>query len=68
MPMVIEPNVDFIQLAEKYAGKWVALHPATGEVLAVGASAKDVLEATASNAGEDPIITKVEESYGTFIT
>ena len=68
MPVVEEPKVDFIQLAEKYAGKWVALHPATGEVLAVGASAKDVLEVAVSGTMEEPIITKVEEYYGTFIT
>jgi len=68
MPTLYEPKVDFTQLSERYAGKWVALHPATGEVLAVGSSLKDVVQAAASTAVDDPIITKVEEFYGTFIT
>ncbi len=67
MPTVYESNVDFIQLAEKYAGKWVALHPSTSQVLAVGASAKEVVMAVASLEVEDPIIVKVAQDYGAFI-
>jgi len=60
-------RLDFIQLSQMYAGKWVALHPDTAEVIAVGASLKEVRQAVASIPVEDPIITKVEEYYGAFV-
>ena len=68
MPKVHEVKVDFVALAEKYAGKWVALHPETGEVLVVGSSAMEVASLVASRGIDDPLITKVVDDYGIYIS
>ncbi len=68
MPTPYEPKIDFIALSQKYPGKWVALHPHTGQVIAVGSSLLDVLNAPECAKVEDPIITQVAEFYGNFVT
>jgi hypothetical protein len=60
-------RLDFVELSGRYAGKWVALHPETADVLAAGDTLQEVRRAVASVAVEDPIITKVEEFYGAFV-
>lgn len=68
MPTLHEVKVDFVSLAEKYSGKWVAVHPDTGELLAVGATMEEVINDPAAAAVTDPIITVIAESYGSFVT
>lgn len=68
MPTVHEIKADFISLAEKYAGKWVALHPETGEVLVVGSSAMEVASLVTECAVEDPLIMMVVEDYGMYVS
>ncbi len=64
---VYELKVDFIALAKKYAGKWVALRPDTYEVITSGSSAGEVLEAAAQAGVEEPLITDVVDSYGSYV-
>jgi hypothetical protein len=62
-----EIKVDFMELARRYAGKWVALRPDTYEVIASGSSAEEVLEAAARAGIPEPIITDVVDSYGSYV-
>ena len=65
---VYEIRLDFIALAKKYAGKWVALRPDTYEVITAGSSAEEVLEAAARAGVDEPLITDVVESYGSYVS
>jgi len=62
-----EIRLDFIQLAKKYAGKWVALRPDTYEVICAGSSAEEVLEDAARAGVDEPLITDVVASYGSYV-
>ena len=64
---VYEIKVDFIALAKKYAGKWVALRPDTYEVITSGSSAEEILVAAAQAGVEEPLITDVVDSYGSYV-
>ena len=64
---VYEIKLDFIALAKKYAGKWVALRPDIYEVITAGSSAQEVLEAAARAGVDEPLITDVVESYGSYV-
>ena len=68
MPTLYELKVDFAMLSKEYPGRWVAVHPDTGAVLCDGASPKEVLQAMTSIPVADPIILKVEDHYGAFVT
>ncbi len=63
-----ELKVDFIKLAERYAGKWVALDPHTDEVVASGDTPSEVLSAAADAGVAEPFITRVVDDYGAFVT
>jgi len=67
MNTVYEINLDFIALAKKYAGKWVAMRPDSYEVIASGSSAEEVLAAAERAGVEEPLITDVVESYGSYV-
>jgi len=68
MPTAVETPVDFVQLSREYSGRWVAIDPATGEVLASGTSAVEVY-AKATEAGvQEPFITHVVDNYGDYVT
>jgi hypothetical protein len=64
---IYEIKLDFVELAKKYAGKWVALRPGTYEVITVGDTAEEVLEQAAKAGVEEPFITDVVESYGSYV-
>ena len=68
MLTVHEIKVDFLSLAEKYAGKWVALHPVSMDVIIAGSSAKEVADAASAAGIEDAVITKVVEDYSIFVS
>lgn len=68
MASVCEIKTDFLKLAEKYAGRWVALHPQTDEVLASGDSPAEVLGAAIAAGVPDAIVTKVLADYGSYVT
>ncbi|MGH9867196.1 MAG: DUF5678 domain-containing protein [Candidatus Polarisedimenticolia bacterium] len=68
MPTLYELKIDYFKLSKEYPGKWVAIHPETGQVIASGTSMLEVLEAPSCEKVEDPIITQVSESYGGFVT
>ncbi len=59
-----EIDLDFVKLANEFAGRWVALHPATYEVIAAGFSPEEVLEKARQADIEEPIITHVLDDYG----
>lgn len=68
MPTSVETPVDFVRLSQQYSGRWVAIDPATGEVVASGGSAVEVY-AEATKAGlEEPLVTHVVDSYGDYVT
>ena len=67
MNAVYEIELDFIALARKYAGKWVAMRSDTYEVIASGSSAEEVLAAADRAGVEEPLITDVVESYGSHV-
>ena len=60
-------NVDFVKLSKAYAGKWVALHPDTNEIIAVGSSAQEVLDKASEKGIEEPVITDVVEDYSAYV-
>lgn len=64
---IYEIKLDFIALAKKYAGRWVALRPDTYEVISAGSSVEEVLEAAARAGVEEPLITDVVASYGSYV-
>jgi len=68
MPRVCEITTDFIRLAREHAGRWVALDSETGEVVAVGESPEQVLEAALAAGASDAILTQVVNDYGAFVT
>jgi hypothetical protein len=61
MPSV---EADLVALAQEYAGRWVALDPEDGAVLASGESAKDVFEAAKAEGVELPLVLYVRDDYG----
>lgn len=63
-----ELKVDFVKLAERYAGKWVALNPKSDEVVASGDSPTEVLAAAAAAGVDEPFITRVVDDYSAFVT
>lgn len=68
MSALCELKTDFVKLAERFAGMWVALHPETDEVVASGSSIEEAIEAAAAAGVTDPIITKVVDDYGAYVT
>lgn len=58
--------VDLVALAPDYAGRWVALDPESGEVLASGDSAREVMDAAEATGTELPVVIKVLDDYGPF--
>ena len=67
MSTICEVKVDFLKLAKEFAGRWVALHPDTRELVAVGQSAKEVLDSALEKGVEEPVITRIADDYGTYI-
>lgn len=59
-----KPKIDLVELSKKYAGRWVALDPDDGHVLASGDSAVDVLAAAEALGAELPILLQVWDDYG----
>ena len=68
MPTAVETPVDFVQLSQEYSGRWVALDPATGEVLASGDSADEVYDEATKAGVQEPFITHVVDSYGDYVS
>jgi hypothetical protein len=54
---------DLVELATKYAGRWVALDR-DGSVIASGGSAREVVEAAETGGVELPLILRVSDDYG----
>ena len=57
-------DMDLIRLARDYAGKWVALDPDGGAVLASGESARVVFEAAQKVGIQSPMVLWVLDNYG----
>lgn len=56
--------VDLVELAPRYAGRWVALDPESGAVLASGDSAKEALDGAESEGEKMPLVIRVLDDYG----
>ena len=56
--------LDLVELARRFVGKWVALHPETRDLLAAGASAKAVREEAAEAGVDTPLILQISDDYG----
>ena len=67
MATLIEIKTDFVEIARKYAGQWVAIDPATHEVVASGSTAKEAFELARQAGVDDPIITGVSDDYGAYV-
>lgn len=57
-------QIDLVALAPNYAGRWVALDPESGDVLASGDSAKEVVDAAEVAGSEMPLVLRVMDDYG----
>jgi len=58
---------DFEALSRRYAGRWVAIDPDTGKVVADGDTAKEVFEAARSIGVHFPVVNKIQERYRPFV-
>ena len=67
MVTIIEIKTDFVELAKKYAGQWVAIDPSTQAVVACGPTAKEAFELAMQAGVDDPIITGVSDDYGAYV-
>lgn len=67
MATIIEIGTDFVELAKRYAGQWVAIDPATNQVVASGATAKEALDLAIQAGVNDPIMTGVSDDYGAYV-
>ena len=61
---IVRLQPDLVELASKYSGKWVALHPDDGTVVAAGQSPREVMEAAEADGIEDPFVLHVFDDYG----
>lgn len=61
-------RTDFVALSERFSGKWVAIDPVTREVIASGSAAKEVAERAREKNIEEPLILKVSDDYGSYIS
>ena len=68
MPTSVETPIDFVALSQQYSGRWVAIDPATGRVVASGESAVDVYSEATKSGIQEPLVTRVAESYGDYVT
>jgi hypothetical protein len=66
MPATYQASVDFESLAKEYAGRWVAIHPETGAVLAAGASAPEVYEAAVAQGVDCPLVNLIVDDYSIY--
>lgn len=64
MIQVAQIKADFRGLAEKYCGRWVALHPDTEAVLAHAYSAPEAIEIAKSKGCAEPLVFRVFDNYG----
>ena len=62
-----EIRVDLSELAQRYAGRWVALDPDTYVVVSAGESAEEVLNEANRQGLDEPIITHVVDNYAAFV-
>ena len=63
----VQIKADFIALADDYNGKWVAINPASGEVVASGLTAKEVLDRALEVDVQRPLLAKISDDYGAHI-
>ncbi len=59
-------NVDFEALAKEYAGRWVALHPTSGTVLASGDTALAAYEKAVALGVDCPLVNLIVEDYSIY--
>jgi len=59
--------VDLVGLAKDHVGRWVALDPESGYVLASGDSAKEVVEAAESGGTVMPLVLRISDDYGQLV-
>jgi hypothetical protein len=57
-----------MKLAKEFAGKWVAIDPATQEVVCSGTSASEVLSGAHKAGVAQPIVLNVVADYGAYVT
>ncbi len=55
---------DLVELAKSYSGKWVALHPDDGSVVAAGQSPREVMEVAEADGIDEPFVLHVFDDYG----
>ena len=58
---------DLSKTLNKYSSKWVALKPGTNDIIAVGKSAKTVINKARDSGVKSPVLTRVPKDYGTYI-
>src|SRR5436309_1280001 len=58
MPGSVETPIDFVKLSQQYSGRWVAIDPATGRVIASGESAVDVHAEATKSGIQEPLVTR----------
>ena len=54
---------DFEKLSREYAGRWVAIDPATDAVVAAGETAREVADRARSLGIAIPFIAKIQKEY-----
>ena len=64
MSTQIEPRTDFVELADRYAGEWVALDPDTREIIAHGPSGVEVFRSAKRAGVEEPLVMQIVDDYG----
>ena len=67
MTTLIEDKTDFVALAKKYLGKWVAINPDTQDVVAAGDSASEVFGVAIRKGVSEPLIVFVANDYGAYV-
>lgn len=62
-----EVKTDYFHLAENYLGKWVALHPETSKVVAVGDNGLEAFRRAVELGVTGPIVMRVTNDYGAYV-
>ena len=60
-------NTDLREILKQYSDKWVALSSDSSRVVGIADKPADALQQAHAKNEQDPILTRVPKSYGTYI-
>ena len=63
MGRALKLKIDFVALAKKFAGQWVALDPKDYRVIAAASTATEAMIRAADSGEDDPVVFKVIADY-----